>query len=97
MSKVIFEVNYHIKPEKRNEYFGIIEEIKKLNSSTGIDYSVYENKKNSNNFSEIYVCNSEEEFDTLEDKQGDAILDLNDKINSLLSDAKVSYSTKYEI
>ncbi|MBE2255984.1 MAG: hypothetical protein IAE65_07275 [Ignavibacteria bacterium] len=97
MSKVIFEINYNINPEKRSEYFGIIEEIKKLNSAAGIDYSVYELKKNSNNFSEIYVCKSEEEFDSLEDNQGDAILDLNDKINSLLSDPKVSYSTKYEI
>ncbi|HEX2788397.1 MAG TPA: hypothetical protein VHP32_10870 [Ignavibacteria bacterium] len=97
MGKVIFEINYSIIPEKRSDYMGIINDLKDINEQCGISYSAFENKKNSNNFSEIYFCNSEEDFDSLEDRQDEKVLELNDKINNLVKDKKITYSTKYEL
>jgi len=99
MPKIIFEINYNIHPGKREEYFGIMDELKKqISESTGSDYSVYENKKDSNNFSEIYICRNEEEYDSLEDNQNEETMQLTQRLfEEFIKDRKVTYITKFEI
>lgn len=99
MPKIIFEINYNIYPGKREEYLGIMEELRKnISENSGNDYSVYENKRNSNNFSEIYICGSEEEFDALEDNQSEETMQLTQRLfDEFIKDRKVIYTTKYEI
>ncbi len=97
MSKIIFEINYNINPAKRNEYLELAEKLKDvIKNNLGKDYDIYENKKGSNNFSEIYVCKDEEEYENIEDNNDESVMDLTDKLYSI-TDGKVSYITKYGI
>lgn len=97
MSKIIFEINYNINPAKRNEYLELAEKLKDVIKNTlGKDYDIYENKKGSNNFSEIYVCKDEEEYENIEDNNDESVMELTDKLYSI-TDGKVSYITKYGI
>lgn len=99
MSKIIFEINYFIHPEKRDEYLQAIDNLKRnIRETSGCDYSVYENKKNSNNFIEIFICESEEEFDEIEDNQSEEAVQLTQRLfNDFIKDKKVTYTTMYEV
>lgn len=99
MPKIIFEINYNIHPEKREEYLNTVADLKKnINGSSENNYSVYENKKSKNNFTEMYICENEEEFDTLEDNQSEETIELTQKLfNDFIKDKKVIYTTKYEV
>jgi hypothetical protein len=99
MSKIIFEINYSVYPEKRDDYLESIEELKSLiKENTSSDYLVLENRKISNNFSELYIFDSEEEFDNMEDNQDERTNELIEKIfNLFVVNQKLNYSTKDEI
>ncbi|MBN8571266.1 MAG: hypothetical protein J0M18_16715 [Ignavibacteria bacterium] len=99
MPKIILELNYSIYPEKRDEYLEIAKKMTEIIRSTSTkNYSIYENKKGSNNFSEIYLCESEIEFEAIDDNENDEVTALTDKLfQSFIVDKKVTYSTKYEL
>jgi len=99
MPKIILELNYSVYPEKRDDYLEIAKKMTDIiRSSSSKNYSVYENKKGSNNFSEIYICESEAEFESIDDNDNDEVTELTDKLfQSIIVDKKVTYSTKYEI
>jgi quinol monooxygenase YgiN len=99
MSKIIFEINYNIYPEKRDDYLSTINELRRnIRQNSNTDYSVYEDKKRPNNFTEVYYCNTQEEFDNLEDNQDDETMGLTQRLfDEYIVDKKVSYSTKYEV
>lgn len=99
MSKIIFEINYTIYPEKREEYLKTIHELKEsLKEASNSSYGVYENKKSANNFTEMYICNDEEEFDALEDNQSEETIQLTQRLfDEFIKDKKVQYTTKYEV
>ncbi len=99
MAKIIFEINYNIDPKKRKEYLSTISELRKdIHQTSKNNYSVYENKKTPNNFTEMYICESEEEFDEIEDNQSEETIELTQKLfNEFIKDNKVNYSTKYEV
>lgn len=99
MPKIIFEINYNIYPEKRDQYLSTISDLKKnINSSSNNNYSVFENKKIKNNFTEMYICENEDEFDALEDNQSEETIELTQKLfNDFITDNKVNYTTKYEV
>lgn len=92
MPKVIFTVQYEIKPEKRDEYLNSIKELKLLVKPEGMEsYSLYEIKGKPNNFQEIYVFSSEEAYDSFEDS-------FDERTNLLLSkitEMTVKQSSKY--
>jgi len=97
MSKIIFEINYNIKPDKRSEFLEIAGKLKDvIKNNLGKDYDIYENKKDSNNFSEVYICQDEEEYENIEDNNDESVMELTDKLYSI-TDGKVSYITKYGI
>lgn len=99
MPKILFEINYNIFPEKREEYIKTINELKESQKETSnISYSVYESKKVSNNFTEMYICDNEEDFDSLEDNQSERTMELTQRLfDEFVKDKKVVYSTKYEV
>jgi len=99
MSKILFEINYSIYPGKREEYLELIQELKTMirNEFTK-DYYVYENANHPNNFYELFVCNSDEEYEKFEDNQSDAIKELITKLfTEFAIQNKIIYSTKKEI
>ncbi len=98
MPKIIFEINYNIIPGKKEGYLSTIEELKGRIRDTGLDYSVFESKKDPENFTEMYVCKDEQEFEALEDNQSDETIQLTQKLfDEYIKDNKVTYSTKYEV
>lgn len=99
MAKIIFEINYNIYPEKRSDYLKTIGELKQnILSSSDSEYSVYENNKTKNNFSEIFVFENEEKFDAMEDNQSEESMMLTQKLfDDFIVDRKVTYSTKHEV
>ncbi len=98
MSKVIFTVQYEIKPEKREEYLSSIKELKLLIKPEGMEsYSVYELRGRSNNFQEIYVFSSEEAYDSYEDSLDERTNLLISKITEMTIKQSSKYSTLVEV
>lgn len=99
MAKIIFEVNYNVLPEKRDDYIEAIQELKELIKEKSIDdYLVLEtkNRNQQNNFTEIFICDDEEQLGEIEEDEN-----ISEKVNSIMEnyivDGKATYSTKIEI
>ena len=98
MAKVIFTISYEIKPEKRVEYLALAKEMKEhLSGSKGKNYTIYEQKGKKNNFSEVFICNSMEEFDQLEDDQDEKTEELINRLEEFLTNGKMKYTTLVEV
>lgn len=99
MSRILFQISYDIHPEKRDEYLSTIKELEEhIKSNTDHNYMVVENKNKPNNFTEVYICRDEAEFDGLEDEMDDTIYGLTTKIASLYAaGGKSNYATFYEV
>jgi len=97
MAKVLFTISYDVHPERREEYLSLIQEMKRhFSSVNGRSYSVFEQKGKKNSFSEVFIFNSVEEYDQLED-QDDDLRSLVEKLESVLADKKMKYTTLIEL
>ena len=99
MPRVIFSISYAVKEEIRNEYLETIQTLKNyLVHERGKDYSVFESKSKPNTFNEVYICNSMEEYDMLED-DADEITDqlINRIVDDFIKDGKTEYRTLIEV
>ena len=94
MSKVIFTIQYELKPDKKEEYLSVVKELKNLLKTELLEsYSVYEVKGKANHFQEVYTFSSEETYDAFDDNQ-------NERMNILISkltEMTVENSTKYTV
>ena len=64
MPKVIFNIQYEIPPEKKEEYLSVIKELKNLLNPEGLEsYSVYETKGKNHHYQEQYTFNSVEAYE----------------------------------
>ncbi len=99
MSKIMFEIKYKVIPEKREEYLKTIQQMREIvNKVYPCQYLIFEEKKYPNTFSEVFICENQDQFDTLEDNQPDEIFNLTNKIyDEFILEKKVTYTTKYEI
>ena len=98
MARVIFTISYDINPEKREEYIAFSKAMKEhLAGSKGKNYTVYEQKGKKNSFAEVFICNSMEEFDQLEDDQDEKTQELVNQLEGLRSNGKMKYTTLVEI
>lgn len=99
MSRIIFEINYDIVPEKRDEYLLAIKELREhIRNNSHKNYLVVEDKSRKNNFTELYICENESEYESLEDNTDDRAFELTNKLFSeYVVDKKAKYSTYYEI
>ena len=98
MSKVIFSIQYELNPEKREEYFRTIRELKNLLKADGLEsYSVFEAKGKQNNFQEQYTFESMEAFENFDDNTDERINILINKINDLTVEHSTKYTTLSEI
>lgn len=78
MSRVIFTIAYSIKPEARSAYEAHIARLKKHLTEAGKNYSVFEVKGKKDQYMEMFITGTVEEYDALED-------DLNPETESLVS------------
>jgi hypothetical protein len=97
MSKVIFTISYDIKPELRDAYLALSTRMREhLAQANGRNYAVYEQKGKKNSFTEVFVCNSLEEYEQLED-QDELTTSLVSQLEGLLANGKMKYSTMIEV
>lgn len=97
MAKVIFTISYEVNPEKRDEFLALSQTMKAHVSKTnGKEYSIFEQKGKKNNFSEVFVFNSMDEYNQLDD-QDEQMNELVQKLEGLLVDGKMKYTTLIEI
>lgn len=98
MAKVIFNIQYEINSDKRDEYFGVVKELKNLLKAEGLeDYSVYEVKGKPNQFQEVYTFSSPESYDQFEDDQDERINILINKLNGFTKENSTKYITLNEV
>jgi hypothetical protein len=83
----------------RDEYLGVINQMKEIiNAREGIQYSVFESDKSKNNFTEIFLCDSEEVYDKLEEEEHERLNPLNERIvMEFAIQKKTFYTTKHEV
>ena len=99
MPRIIFQINYDVSPEKREDYLSTIKELQAhIRENSNKNYLIVEDKNKKNNFTEIYICDNEEEYENLENDPDDRTFELTNKLFSeYVIDQKVRYSTHYEI
>lgn len=98
MARVMFTISYGIKPEQRSNYLALIAETKSHLVNVGNkNYSVFEVKRKKNQFTEVYVFTSEEEFDALDDNQDEHTQELLSKLEACVDDDRMKYTTNVEI
>jgi hypothetical protein len=98
MSKVILQISYEIKPEKREAYLALAGELKRhFAGEQKKNYSIFEQKGKKNFFVEEFVCNSEEEYEVLEDGMTESGEELVNRLETYLKDGKARYATLLEV
>lgn len=98
MPKVILQISYDIKPELRDEYLKLVQEMKgHFLQEKKKDYTVYELKGKKNSFVEQFVCLSMEEFDALEDDLDEQGEELVNRLEGMLKDGTSKYTTLVEL
>jgi hypothetical protein len=97
MPRIMFTISYGIKPEKREEYIGLTKEMKDhFTKVEQKDYSVFEVKGKKNQFTEVFITNSVEEFDALEDNQDEKTEALVNRLEEFVDEEGMKYSTLIE-
>jgi hypothetical protein len=98
MSKVIFSISYSVYPDKIDKYLKKISYLKDLLSEENYQYSVYRDKKNPYEFEEIYVFDSEEDFEEFDDSANEEASAIIFEIaNNYVVDKKQNYKTLIEV
>ncbi len=98
MPKVIFSISYSVYPDKIDKYLKKISYLKALLSEEPYQYSVYRDKKNPYDFKEIYVFDSEEDFEAFDDSEKEEVNSLIFEIaNNYIVNKKQNYKTLIEV
>lgn len=97
MPRVMFTISYSIQPEKRDAYLQHLLSLKEHFASLGrTNYSVYEVKGKKNHFTEVFLSESLEEYDALEDGHDEKAEDLIRRIEEFVDKGGMKYSTMIE-
>ncbi len=98
MPRVMFTISYAITPERREEYLTILGELKTHFDSLGRkNYMVFESRGKKNKFTEVFLTDSLEEFDALEDNQDEKTEELIQKLQECVAKGGMKYSTMIEV
>jgi antibiotic biosynthesis monooxygenase (ABM) superfamily enzyme len=98
MPKVILQISYEIKPENREEYLALSKELKShFAGEQKKNYTIFEQKGKKNFFVEEFICNSVEEYETLEDGTTESGEELVNRLETFLKDGKARYATLIEV
>ncbi len=97
MPRVMFTISYGVKPEMREQYLALARQIKEhLTTVAKKDYSVFEMKGKKNQFTEVFITKSIEEYDALEDDQDETTESLVRKLEEMIDDEGMKYGTIIE-
>jgi hypothetical protein len=94
----MFTITYGINPERRENYLQLIRDLKEHFTSLGRkNYSVFEAKGKKNHFTEVFLTESIEEFDALEDNHDEKTQELIQRLEALVDKGGMKYSTMVEV
>lgn len=97
MAKVILQISYEIEPDRREEYDQLAREMKQhFTLVRKKNYAIYEQKGKKNAFVEQFVCESQEEYEALEDDLDEKSEDMVNRLETLLKEGKSRYITLIE-
>ena len=98
MSRVIFTISYEIVSEKRGEYLPLSQKMKEYILQKGgvAEYSVYEDKRKRNSFTEVFSFTSMEQYNGLEDED-ESMQNFLTLLESMLVGGKMKYTTLLEV
>jgi hypothetical protein len=97
MPRVLFTISYGIKPEARADYEAHVARVKNhLTTVAGKNYSVFEVKGKKDQFMELFITESVEEFDALEDNLDPESEALIARIEEFTDDGGMKYTTYVE-
>lgn len=98
MPKVIFSISYSVYPDKMDKYLKKISYLKAMLSEENYQYSVYRDRKNPYDFEEIYVFDSEEDFEAFDDAENEEVSSIIFEIaNNYVVNKKLNYKTFVEV
>jgi len=98
MPRVQFTITYGIKPELREQYIAFIKEMKEHFAALGTkQYAVYEVRGKKNQFAEVFMTETIEEFDALEDNQDERTQALVARLERFLDSEGMKYTTLIEL
>jgi hypothetical protein len=98
MPRVMFTITYSVRPEHRDAYLELARQMKYHFTTVGKkDYSVFEAKGKRNQFTEVFISKSIEEYDALEDNQDETTQALVAKLEELIDDVGMKYATTVEV
>jgi len=97
MPRVMFTISYGVKPEMREQYLELARQMKEHLTTVGKkDYSVFEVKGKRNQFTEVFITNSIEDYDALEDNQDEKTESLVRRLEEFVDDEGMKYGTIIE-
>ncbi len=97
MPRVMFTISYAIKPDLRDAYIEHARQMKEHFTAVGKkNYAVFETRGKKNHFTEVFITNSVEEYDTLEDNQDEKTEALIGKLDEFIDENGMKYSTLLE-
>ena len=96
MSKVITTITYAVKPEARAAYEKHCTQLKGLLTAAGKNYAVFEVDGKKNQFMEMFVTATEEEYEALEDSMTPEMESLISQIGTLVDKGGMKYTTYIE-
>jgi hypothetical protein len=98
MPRVMFTISYTIKPESRDRFLQAVGELKAQYAALGRkNYSVFEAKGKKGQFTEVFISESMEEFDALEDVHDERIEALVQRLQEFVDKGGMKYSTLVEV
>jgi len=98
MPRVQFTIAYGIKPELREQYLAFIKEMREHFAALGTkQYAVYEVRGKKNQFAEVFMTETIEEFDALEDNQDEQTQALVARLERFLDPEGMKYTTLIEV
>jgi quinol monooxygenase YgiN len=98
MSRVIFTISYEIQGDRRGEYLPLSQKMKDYILQKGgvVDYSVFEDKRKRNSFTEVFTFSSLDQYNGLDDED-EAMQNLMALLEPMLIGGKMKYTTLVEV
>ena len=98
MPRVIFMISYGIKPDLREQYLALVKEMREHLTKVGNkNYSVFETKARKHLFTEVFITNSMEEYDALEDDEDEKTQELVGRLGECVDEDGMKYATLVEL
>jgi hypothetical protein len=93
----MFTISYEIDPAQRESYLALSQEMKShIKGMNGKDYWVFEQKTRKNSFTEVYMFDSVDAYDQLEDED-ETMNGMIQRLETMLAGGKMKYTTLVEL